>query len=182
MKYMIQFEEDYANDILKDNNNIQGILFISYSLKISKLVIIILNITYLIGMFWLILQEFLFDYVMDAEELTDNLADIHDETFFYQFGIYDKTKIQKLIIGMYFAFTSLSTVGFGDYHPRGNTERLVGACILLFGVAIFSYIMGNFIDILNQFKEFNKELDDGDNLTKFFGILKKFNGQEHIRL
>jgi len=52
---------------------------------------------------------------------------------------------------MYFSFTSLSTVGFGDYHPRGNFERLVICFYLLFGVAIFSYIMGNFIEILEDF-------------------------------
>jgi hypothetical protein len=39
-------------------------------------------------------------------------------------------------------------VGFGDFAPRGNEERFYGAFMLLFGVAIFSYIMGNFIDIL----------------------------------
>ena len=43
--------------------------------------------------------------------------------------------------------------------------------ILLFGVAIFSYIMGNFIEILEQIKQLDEELDDGDNLTRFFGLL-----------
>ena len=42
---------------------------------------------------------------------------------------------------LYFAFTSLSTVGFGDFHPRSDTERLVGAAMLTFGVAIFSLVM-----------------------------------------
>jgi hypothetical protein len=49
------------------------------------------------------------------------------------------------IIAIYFSFTSLSTVGFGDYHPRSDPERLLVAFILLFGVAIFSYCMGIFI-------------------------------------
>jgi hypothetical protein len=84
------------------------------------------------------------------------------------------------LITTYFAFTSLSTVGFGDFHPRSNAERMFCAMILLFGVAIFSYIMGNFIEILSEFKEFHKELDDGDNLSKFFGTLKYFNGQMDI--
>lgn len=48
----------------------------------------------------------------------------------------------------YYAFTTLSTVGFGDFHPRSNAERTVCAFILLIGVAIFSYVMGNFIEIL----------------------------------
>ena len=75
----------------------------------------------------------------------------------------------------YFAFTSLSTVGFGDYVPRSNFERVIGAFVLLLGVAIFSYIMGIFIDILTQFKEFNADFNQDDILSKFFEILKKFN-------
>ena len=49
---------------------------------------------------------------------------------------------------LYFSFTTLSTVGFGDYHPTNDIERFIGAFILLFGVAIFSIVMGNFTDIL----------------------------------
>jgi len=54
----------------------------------------------------------------------------------------------QAIVGMYYSFTSLTTVGFGDYNPRSEFERIFCAMILLFGVAIFSYIMGNFIEIL----------------------------------
>ena len=72
---------------------------------------------------------------------------------------YYKTDAQNGIVLMYFAFTTLSTVGFGDYTPQSDQERLVGSFILLFGVAIFSYIMGTFIEILNQFKEFNADFN-----------------------
>lgn len=82
----------------------------------------------------------------------------------------------------YYSFTSLSTVGFGDYHPRSNTERILCAFVLLFGVAIFSYIMGNFIEILDIYKALDDDLDDGDNLSKFFGLIKKFNGHVDIKL
>jgi hypothetical protein len=63
-----------------------------------------------------------------------------------------------LIIIFYFAFTSLTTVGFGDYHPRDDIERLFGAFMLLGGVAIFSLVMGNFIEILQEFQRFNEEI------------------------
>lgn len=43
----------------------------------------------------------------------------------------------------YFAFTSLSTVGLGDYHPRSDLERAIGAFALLFGVTVTSYVMEN---------------------------------------
>ena len=65
----------------------------------------------------------------------------------------------------------LATVGFGDINPRSNIERLLGAFMLLLGVAIFSVFMGNFQNILASFKEFNASLDDGDNLSKFFGTI-----------
>jgi len=50
----------------------------------------------------------------------------------------------------YFSFTSLSTVGFGDFNPKSEGERLMCAFILLFGVAIFSVVMSNFSDILME--------------------------------
>jgi hypothetical protein len=78
---------------------------------------------------------------------------------------------EKAIISVYFAFTSLSTVGFGDFHPISNQERLLGAAMLLFGVAIFSYCMGKFVDIFNEIISFNASLNDGGNLNKFFGLL-----------
>ena len=52
----------------------------------------------------------------------------------------------------YFMFTSLSTVGLGDYHPRSNIERLIGALLLLFGVAITSYIMDNLNSMILKIK------------------------------
>jgi len=42
--------------------------------------------------------------------------------------------------------------------------------------------MGNFISILDSFKDFNAELDYGDELSKFFGTIKKFNRNEPIDL
>ena len=79
------------------------------------------------------------------------------------------------IILVYFSFTSLSTVGFGDYNPKSSQERTIIAFALMFGVAVFSLMMGNFIDILSEFKEFDAELDQGDELTQFFKIMEHFN-------
>ena len=40
--------------------------------------------------------------------------------------------------------------------------------------------MGNFIDILSQFQSYQADLDDGDNLSKFFGVIKQFNGEKPL--
>ena len=57
-----------------------------------------------------------------------------------------------MIKGQYYAFTSLSTVGFGDFHPKNNIERIVCSMVLLFGVMIFSYIIGVFNQMMDNFK------------------------------
>lgn len=55
---------------------------------------------------------------------------------------------QKLIISCYFAITTLSTVGYGDLYPVSPLEMLVTVVIQMAGVAFFSYIMGEFIEII----------------------------------
>lgn len=63
---------------------------------------------------------------------------------------------------MYWAFTTLSTVGFGDYYPKSNFERALLSFGFLTGVAIFSYMMSNFAEIIIFLKDINNELEDGE--------------------
>ena len=110
---------------------------------------------------------------MDKFELSSQYVEIDPENFF-------KADARNAITAVYYAFTSLSTVGFGDLHPRSNAERLLVAFILLFGVAIFSYIMGIFIGILNDAQALGAEFDEGDELTKFFQVFARFNGNKAL--
>jgi hypothetical protein len=53
--------------------------------------------------------------------------------------------------------------------------------ILLCGVATFSYTMGNFITILNTTKSLGDDLEEGTQLSKFFGLLIRFNGNRPLK-
>ena len=75
----------------------------------------------------------------------------------------------------YFASTTLASVGYGDFHPISNSERLLSSCIFLLGVAAFSFIIGNFIEMLMEFRTVTAENEDHVGLTKFFGLLARFN-------
>lgn len=92
----------------------------------------------------------------------------------------NRENFRTTLIGIYFAFTSLSTVGFGDYHPRSNPERLLCAFILLAGVATFSIILGNFMDILSEFEAMNADIDFGEELEQFLMVMKRFNGNKSL--
>ena len=50
----IENDPDLGEDTLKDNNRIEFLLFISYGFQTFKLFIIIVNISFFVGMFWLI--------------------------------------------------------------------------------------------------------------------------------
>jgi hypothetical protein len=113
---------------------------------------------------------------LDQEEAHE----MFEDQFIIHFGLNTMTPREITILVTYYMFTSLSTVGFGDYHPRSNFERIYCAFVLLFGVAIFSYIMGKFIEILDQFKSYNNDLDQGDDLNKFLGVLTRYNGYERL--
>lgn len=92
------------------------------------------------------------------------------------------TDYENGVIVTYYAFTTLSTVGFGDFHPRSDSERALCAIILLVGVAIFSYIMGNFIEILVSIQNLSADFDNGENLSKWFGLIKRFNSSRSISI
>jgi len=54
--------------------------------------------------------------------------------------------------------------------------------MILFGVMVFSYIMGEYIELLEGFKQHSAEFDEGDGLRMFLGVLKHFNSNEEVDL
>lgn len=77
---------------------------------------------------------------------------------------------------MYFTFTTLTTVGFGDLYPKNDLERSVGAFFLLAGVATFSYIIGDLLASIDQVLKLEGEENIHADLEKFFNLLTYFNG------
>ena len=51
-----------ANNILIDSNSIEQILKWKYFLKISKFMIIIFNVSYILGMGWMVMCELIEDF------------------------------------------------------------------------------------------------------------------------
>lgn len=79
---------------------------------------------------------------------------------------------------MYWAFTTLSTIGLGDYYPVSDFERSVMCIGFIIGVAMFSYIMKTFVRILLKMLELNEKPGESNKLQCFFGALKYFNNDE----
>lgn len=86
---LIENDPSLGNNMDADHNCIELQLFISYTLKTMRLAIIILNVAYLTGVFWMFLAELINDFVLDVDVdvFDDYISDpINPETFI---GYYD---------------------------------------------------------------------------------------------
>ena len=68
-----------AEDTLNDHNKIEGLMFLSFGLKTLKLVIMIANISYFLGMFWMVFCRF-----FEEELATD------ENTFLQYYGLLER--------------------------------------------------------------------------------------------
>ena len=135
---------------------------------------IALVLAYLIGMFWWILMQI--ENKNEDYFLTKGDNFLNQSTPSKLSPLENKTSQERNAIAVfYFAFTTLTTVGFGDLRPYSTFERIFNALILFIGVACFSYIIGNFLEVIDAFDLVLAENEDSDNLSRFFGILQKFN-------
>jgi len=108
--------------------------------KVFRLILLTVIITYFTGCAFYFISSFQSEG--QATFITVNRLDTSQYTNIYKF-----------ITSCYFSITTLSTVGYGDLFPITNLEKVVGICIMLAGVAFFSFIMSSFIEIISTFNQ-----------------------------
>lgn len=157
----------------QDDEAIAQEYFVMYIYNIFRLVVIAVMITYFIGCnVYFISNEFNSD------------ADIENsKTFITNFDLKSyENKKHRLIICCYYALTMLSTVGYGDYYPISNLEMVLTVILMLAGVAFFSFIMGNFMDIIaNYERKMGNGLEDKvKELSLWIVALQRYNGDKPL--
>jgi hyperpolarization activated cyclic nucleotide-gated potassium channel 1 len=65
-------------------------------------------------------------------------------------GFNDKDVMFLYITSVYWAITTLCTVGYGDIHPYSNLEKLFSIGWMLFGVYFLSFVIGSLSSMLNS--------------------------------
>ena len=127
-----------------------------------RIVLSVLILSYFLGTLWFV--------------LTKQTTHTPDEyTFYNEYGLKDLTDMENLSTVVYFIFTTLSTIGFGDFNPKSEIERTLMTFILLIGVACFSYIMAEFISILLEVQSLTKANEESEKLSSWILLLKKYN-------
>jgi hypothetical protein len=84
--------------------------------------------------------------------MTENeLMHFNTNTFVSNYDFNEKDDVTRYITMIYYTFTTLATVGFGDYHPKADEEKILACFVFLSGVSVISYLMGIFGEILRKF-------------------------------
>ena len=161
-----------ANDILNDHTRIVKLIFAKHVLEIVKIIFQLLIVTFITGNILYILID-AFDMMEDDEHYS--LAGDNSENMIGTFAFYSDPITTKSIKMTYYTFTTLSTVGFGDIHPRSNFERILSAITMLVGVLVFSIVRDKLIESIDFTMHIDDDFDDGIELTRFFGILRHYN-------
>ena len=130
-------------------------------------------ITYFIGcIVYFISNEFNLD-----EDVENN------NTFITAFGLGDlESDKSRLIVCSYFALTMLSTVGYGDYYPMSSREMIAAVIIMLACVAIFSFIMSSFLEIISSYNQKMDTVDKSDELDRWLISLERYTKGTPINL
>ncbi|KAG1662193.1 hypothetical protein FOA52_015819 [Chlamydomonas sp. UWO 241] len=88
--------------------------------------------------------------------------DFSEDTWVYQKGLvptdYDTlgstdsgaNYITRYIYAFYYSTVTMSTVGYGDITAYNIGEMIVACCIIIIGVAMFAYVMGNIAALVSE--------------------------------
>lgn len=86
----------------------------------------------------------------------------------------------NFVTSVYFSLTVLSTVGYGDYYPISNIEMLTALVVMLGGVAFFSYIMGNLLEIFKNYESKMGIVDRKGDLDHWIISLQRFTNRQPL--
>ena len=62
-------------------------------------------------------------------------------------------------------------MGFGDFSPESNLERIIMVVVFVTGVAVFSILTNNFLDSVSLFRKISSENEESEGLSKFLNLL-----------
>lgn len=113
---------------------------------------------------------------LEDREVTISKENTFINAFGLEDGLVDNTR--RLVVSCYFALTTLSTVGYGDYYPISNEERLIAIVVMIGGVAFFSYTMGNFIEIITNYDQKMGDVNRDSDLNNYLMLLSRFNNNQ----
>lgn len=124
------------------------------TLRCFKLVGGLTMIAHLLGCFW---------YYVSVHSDSGKACDAgqlfcepgaESRTWWQFVGIQEDETTEQYIAAVYWAFTTMTTVGYGDIQPQNSGERLYAIVSMIGGATIFGYIIGSVAALAGQERGF----------------------------
>jgi hypothetical protein len=87
-----------------------------------------------------------------------SFSDFEPDCWIVLHGLIDADNFTQYISALYWAFQTLTTVGYGDMQGKTMEERVFSIMWILFGVAFYSFTIGNLQSILSEIDANSSEL------------------------
>ena len=155
---VVLLDETKKNNVVESNNFIIERTRMRNNINSLRILLAILGSIYFSSIVWfLIISE-----QVSNTKTKKTLNEMHDqeENFASFFGLMDMPSSQTQIISAYYSFTTLSQVGFGDYYPISNIERIICSGLMFLGVAVYSFVGNNFYLMVESLQNFDKEYEE----------------------
>ncbi|XP_071098943.1 potassium voltage-gated channel unc-103-like isoform X1 [Haliotis cracherodii] len=106
----------------------------------------------------------------------DGLADTMKRPYYPNDSLSGPTIRSKYITSLYFTFTSLTSIGFGNVAPNTNAEKIFSIFAMLLGSLLSAAIFGNVSSIMLRLyqgsEEYNEKMESIKEFIKFHEIHK----------
>ena len=162
-----------ANNKRKNNTFISQLVYSLQVLRIFESFVVLTTLSFFLGIFWVILCE------LQNEYMTDFNGD--SKNFLTDYG-FDIDRDNLAVSVTYFCTTTLTTVGFGDFHPKSNFECIMCTILMIIGVRMFSSVYSKVDSAITKIRQIRSPLMDAHNqLEQFFNVLQRFNGNQPLQ-
>jgi hypothetical protein len=145
----------YLNEVLKIGLGFERLFFF--------ILIFVLSL-HIVSCLWLICANLYAPYAEDENGKPDDTLD-YSTTWLGKFREdNDMTSIELYAVALYWAVTTITTVGYGDISGTNNAERLFAAVMMIFGVMLFSYANGSLSSIIQNYDSTNAKYQEKLNI------------------
>lgn len=156
---------------------------ITYSIKIRiiasfiQIFLTLIFFVYFFGCLWFWFQKTVANYKYSSGGYYSDEDEFQDA--------YELTGLSSEHVALrssYFMLTTMATIGYGDFLPRNIYEMAFMSCVMLFGVALFAVIMGNFNSAIAYYTDASASADPSGSLISWLDSIEKTKGKMPIFL
>lgn len=112
--------------------------FFQVNARIAKLIGFVITVVvciHIMGCFWFLAARF---------------EEFEPKTWVVRYGILDEDIGTQYISSIYWAMTTLGTIGYGDIVPGTNLERVISILWMILGVGFYSFTVGSLSSLLSS--------------------------------